>query len=784
MERTMKLRITRALARSRFRARALVTLATVGLLTAACDVHGISDPGTLASVTVTPNTTMAASATQQMIAVGHDGEGRTVSITPVWSVAAGGGEINGSGMFTAGTATGLFANTVVATVGTISGRASITVTPGPLATITLVPNPVTLAITTTQQFVAVGRDAAGNIVQLAPSWSILDGGGTVNQAGFFTAGNTPGTYTNTVQVSDGGIKAFATVNVTVGPAVSMTLTPSPATMIVGAKQQFVAVAKDAGGNVITSAVAWSVVAGGGAIDGAGLFTAGTTPDTYTNTVKATSGLLSAMATVIVTAGPLATISVTPNPASMAINGTQQFTAVGQDVGGNPVAIVPVWDIVASGGTINSSTGLFTAGTLTGTFTNTVRVTAGGMSGFATVLVTSGPLATITVTPSPVFMPTSATQQFVAVGRDASNNVFIITPVWSVVNGGGTINSSGLFTAGLVAGPYLNTVRATSGLISGTASVTVTVIPVLTTITVTPNPASVVANGSQPFTAVGRDQNTNVMAFVPTWSVVNGGGAINSGTGVFTAGAVVGTFNSTVRAANASGLVSGLATVNVTAPPPPPASGFLGLAAPFGILAGSGITCAISGTINGSATDIGSNPNIVYTGFSPAPAVCTYTGTIQAPPVVSAAKGALTTAFNADMLKPCDLNIAGTDLGFYDGTTPAKTLGPGTYCFPSTTAGLTGTMKLTGSATDVWTFQIGTALTTAVASNLILAGVLPDNVHWAVGSSATLGTSSNFQGNIMAGISITLNANSTLIGRALAQVGAVDMTAGGATITKP
>src|ERR1019366_1674021 len=98
-------------------------------------------------ITVTPDATLAAATTQQMLAVGHDADGRVVTISPTWAIAAGGGTINSAGMFTAGGATGLFANTVVASVGTISGRASITVTPGVLASITVVPTPVTLAVT-------------------------------------------------------------------------------------------------------------------------------------------------------------------------------------------------------------------------------------------------------------------------------------------------------------------------------------------------------------------------------------------------------------------------------------------------------------------------------------------------------------------------------------------------------------------------------------------------------------------------------------------------------------
>ena len=112
------------------------------------------------------------------------------------------------------------------------------------------------------------------------------------------------------------------------------------------------------------------------------------------------------------------------------------------------------------------------------------------SPFATVIVTSGPLASITVTPNPVTMQISATQQFVAVGKDASGNVLTITPVWSVVNGGGTINASGLFTAGTVANTFANTIKATSGTISGLSTVTVTTLapppPIVNLGTAAPN----------------------------------------------------------------------------------------------------------------------------------------------------------------------------------------------------------------------------------------------------------------------------------------------------------
>ncbi len=173
--------------------------------------------------------------------------------------------------------------------------------------------------------------------------------------------------------------------------------------------------------------------------------------------------------------PAASITVSPNPSTVVVGTTRQFTAVARDIRGNALTAPTTWAVVAGGGSINAS-GLFTAGSVVGTYANTVQATNTGLVGTATVNVVAsgGTLATITVTPNPASMAVNATQTFVAVGRDASNNVVPITPVWAVVAGGGTINSSsGQFTAGTTTGTFSNTVRATSGSISGLATVVVT-----------------------------------------------------------------------------------------------------------------------------------------------------------------------------------------------------------------------------------------------------------------------------------------------------------------------
>src|ERR1043166_3551940 len=353
--------------------RLAVAIGFGGALLAACTGHSPAGPRTLASITVTPNVSLAITDTQRFIAVGKDADGAAVAISPVWSVVAGGGVINNTGLFTAGTGPGTFANTVQATSGHGPGTATVVVTTGPLATITVTPPPVALSITGTQRFTAVGKDAGGNVVELAPTWAVVAGGGSITNTGLFTAGTGPGTFANTVQATSGHVSGTATVVVTTGPLATITVTPTPVALSITGTQRFTAVGKDAGGNVVELAPTWAVVAGGGSITNTGLFTAGTGPGTFANTVQATSGHVSGTATVVVTTGPLATITVTPTPVALSITGTQPFTAVGKDAGGNVVELAPTWAVVAGGGAI-TNTGLFTAATGPGTFANTVQAT--------------------------------------------------------------------------------------------------------------------------------------------------------------------------------------------------------------------------------------------------------------------------------------------------------------------------------------------------------------------------------------------------------------------------
>jgi type VI secretion system secreted protein VgrG len=112
-----------------------------------------------------------------------------------------------------------------------------------------------------------------------------------------------------------------------------------------------------------------------------------------------------------------------------------------------------------------------------------------------------------------------------------------------------------------------------------------------------------------------------------------------------------------------------------------------------------------------------------------------------------------------------------------------TLGPGVYYVPDRAGGnLTGTLTLDGSggnANGGWVFLMPSRLITGYGS-VVDVSTLPLGsgaaVYWSVGSSATLGASSTFEGNILASASITLGDSVTLgCGRALANTGGVTLS---------
>ncbi len=196
-----------------------------------------------------------------------------------------------------------------------------------------------------------------------------------------------------------------------------------------------------------------------------------------------------------------------------------------------------------------------------------------------------------------------------------------------------------------------------------------------------------------------------------------------------------------------------------------AAGVLGTASTFAVLAASTATNTGATVLYG---DLGLYPGTSITGFPPG---IVNDGVIHTTDAVALqAQADALTAYNYLASLPPNQNLTGQDLG-------GLTLTPGVYKFDSS-AQLTGTLTLDfqGLSNVMVVIQIGSTLTTASASSVVeINPGQNDQVFFQVGSSATLGTTTAFQGHIIALASITLNNSATIkCGSALALNGAVTM----------
>ena len=212
----------------------------------------------------------------------------------------------------------------------------------------------------------------------------------------------------------------------------------------------------------------------------------------------------------------------------------------------------------------------------------------------------------------------------------------------------------------------------------------------------------------------------------------------------------------------------LSLVAFSALTPPVAAGILQSAENFTVLGGSTVTNTGPTSITGN---VGVSPGSAITGT----VSITLTGTYHAGDAVALqAQTDVTKAYNGLKAMSSNQNLTGQDLG-------GLTLNSGVYKFDSE-AQLTGALTLDaqGNNNAFWVFQIGDTLKTANASSVNMINVgshggTDNGLFWQVGSSATLGTTTAFEGNILALASITLNTGATIDnGRALAETGAVTM----------
>ena len=299
------------------------------------------------------------------------------------------------------------------------------------------------------------------------------------KAGTFTvtltavkSGNTPKTSIMTLSIS-----------VTHGPLDRVQIIPQKVELNIGESQKFTTLVEDVYGNPVAEAkLIWEVAAGVGSIDQNGELEAGTKAGTYDEGVGVTAELNNKTAknstSVQVKPDPLDAVTI--SPIVVPAGETQHIEAVAIDQYGNALDDVEItWTVLnTNAGSIVSGSSL-KAGEVADEFADAieVQVQQGDITRTATAPVTISPgaLYNMYIAPDPADIGIGMTQQFAAAGADRyGNRVSGLNINWSVVNGGGSINNNGLFTAGTVPGNYGNTVMAEASQAGATRSTTVDV----------------------------------------------------------------------------------------------------------------------------------------------------------------------------------------------------------------------------------------------------------------------------------------------------------------------
>lgn len=425
----------------------------------------------VASVDVTPATaTVVIGQTVQLTATPKDAGGTPLtgrSVTWASSNAAI-GTVTTNGLVS-GVTPGTI--TVAATSEGKTGLATITVTTVPVATVEVSPSSASILVGTTTALSAVTKDAQGNVLSGRPiAWSSSNASvATVNGSGVVTG---VGAGSATITATSEGRSATAAITVSPAPVSSVEVSPSAASVTVGATRQLTAILKDAHGNVLTGrSITWSssnssiaTVNASGLVTGIAVGSA---------TITAVSEGVSGTAALTVSSVPVATVEVSPSSTSIQIGATTQLSAATRDASGNVLTgRTVVWSSSNTAVATVNSTGL-----VTGVAAGSVTITASseGKSGTATVVVTQPAVATVTVSPSSASLLVGATTQLSVELRDAQGNVLTgRTVTWSSsATGVATVNSNGVVT-GVSSGSA--TITATSEGRTGTASVAVTSAP--------------------------------------------------------------------------------------------------------------------------------------------------------------------------------------------------------------------------------------------------------------------------------------------------------------------
>ncbi len=707
----------------------------------------------LASIAVSPSApAIPLGTTQQFTATGTytDRSSQDITTTVTWSSSSAGVATisNATGSNGLATSSGTGSTNITATLGAISNSASLTVGTAGLVSISVTPVNSSIFVGTTQQFAATGNYTDGSTQDLTSSATWASSMAQVaSVAGGLAVGT--GTGSTSITATSGTIQGSATLSVAPAVLLSITISPSAASVAAGNTQQFAATGTYSDGTMLdlTGSVTWKSSAPAVATVSAAGLASGLTQGAAS--ITAAVGSINASVPLTVTAPVLVSISVSPSSASIADGTNQQFTATGtysdnstQDLT-SPVSWTSSAPVVA---TIDSS-GLATG---TGIGTTTITATSGSISGTANLAVAQPALVSITVSPSNPSFALGTMQQLKATGiySDGSTQDLTATATWSTGNNSiATVNGQGLVTS-LAIGSTTVTATADSTTISTkkgstnrasktkpgdsiSGSTTVTITPAtLVSIAVTPAIPSIALGVTQQFTATGTftDSSTQDITQTVRWSSDTTSVAIIS---------------------NAADQV--------------------GLATSVGI--GTATITATSGAISGSTTltvTAASLVSIVVTPANPSIALGATQGFTATGAFTDGTTQELTSATWAS-------DTPGT--ATIDNTGLATSVAQGTANISATSGGVTGSTVLTVTAAQLISIAINpptAAVAAGTTQQFMATGTYSDSsmqditqtVHW---SSTNFSAATISNSNPTAGLATTAASGTTTIGAAIGSI---------------
>lgn len=490
----------------------LATGASQGPATISATVSGISGTSNasvgaavLSSITVTPsNASVAMGETQAFAANGIFSDGSSTDITSsvTWSSnAANVAAVDATGLAT-GVASGSTA--ITATSGTVSGSANLTVTAAKLTSIDISPDGDSIPVGGQDQLLLTGTYSDGTTQTITTAtWSSSDStlASVDPNTGLVTGVADSSGNAITITAQAGGLTNTTTIYVTSAVAESIFLSPATASIASGTTLQYTVngVFSDGSTQPLTSGLSWSSSAPSVAgISSAGL-AAGATPGQ--STITATYGSMTATATLTVTAATLKAIVVTPPVPTVGINGTVQFTATGvfTDNSTQDLTSQVTWISSASSVALISSTGLASA---LSNGTATVTASDQGLSGSATLTVTTATLVSIAVTPANPIVPPHAKIQMTAIGTFSDGTTVPLSGVTWYTNTGryASVSGSGLVRTKRSSGQTVAVYAKLNGIV-GQTSLTITSMSV-TSLQIAPANPSMAIGTTEQFQLIG------------------------------------------------------------------------------------------------------------------------------------------------------------------------------------------------------------------------------------------------------------------------------------------